>query len=204
MWRDIEQNSDEWLDLRAGKVTGSPMSAVMANYGKAFGDPAKKYAVNIAVERIRGARIEGDRYTNSQMEAGHVEEPVARMLYEQEYFCDVTNGGFYDNGKTGCSPDGRVGDVGMVEIKSVIPYIQHKTIKRKAYDPSYRWQLDFNLKESGREWVDYVSFCDQFAPNKRLFVQRVYAKTREKSFDMIDIRLNKFEMMVEDIIERLS
>ena len=91
---DVEQNSDEWFSLRGGKLTSSKLGTIMANYGKAFGEPAKKYAVNIAIEQITGNPISSD-YSNDHMERGHEQEPVARMLYEQETFCNVTNGGFW-------------------------------------------------------------------------------------------------------------
>jgi len=199
MWIDVKQNTDEWLPLRAGKVTGSAISKVMANYGKPFGDPAKKYASIIAVERIKGAAVGGDRYSNIHMEAGHVEEPIARMLYEEEYFCSVTNGGFFDNGKTGCSPDGLVDDNGIVEIKSVIVPVQYECIKRNSYDPAYHWQIIFNLKETGREWIDYVSFCEQFSDSKKLLTKRVYASECIEDFKKIDIRLKEFEELVDKI-----
>ncbi len=59
-WHNVEQNTDEpcpwcgktWMELRAGKVTGSAIPKIMANYGKAFGEPAKKYATNI-IDRSR-------------------------------------------------------------------------------------------------------------------------------------------------------
>ena len=71
MWIDCQQNTDEWLDMRAGKVTGSAIGKIMANYGKSFGEPAKKLAVDIAVERITGKRITTNDYKNSHMERGH-------------------------------------------------------------------------------------------------------------------------------------
>ena len=98
MWHDIEQNADEWFLLRAGKVTASSLNKVMANYGKAFGDPAKKYAVDIAVQQITGS-TSGGGYSNEHMDRGHEEEPLAKMLYEETYFCDVTNGGFFEDGR---------------------------------------------------------------------------------------------------------
>jgi hypothetical protein len=108
-WIDIDQNSEAWFDLRLGKVTGSTIGKVMANLGKAFGQPAKDLAVNLAIEQLTGVRQGGD-YQNAHMERGHIEEPIARLLYEELYFVDVLNGGFYDNVLTGASPDGRVGD----------------------------------------------------------------------------------------------
>lgn len=108
-WIDIQQNTDEWLNLRLGKVTGSSIGTIMANFGKAFGNPAKNLAVNLAIEQITGV-YQGGNYKNDHMDRGHLEEPLARNLYEETYFVDVLNGGFYDNIITGCSPDGRIGD----------------------------------------------------------------------------------------------
>ena len=101
-YHDIEQNSDEWYQMRAGKLTSSNLAKVMANYGKAFGEPAKKYAVTIAVEQITGKPISSD-YQNEHMQRGHEQEPIARELYEQETFSTVYNGGFFCSDSIGCS-----------------------------------------------------------------------------------------------------
>ena len=199
MWHDIEQNTDAWLDMRAGKVTGSSIGKIMANYGKAFGDPAKKLAITIAVERITGKRVESDGFSNAHMERGHEEEPVARMLYEDMYFTSVSNGGFFDNGKTGSSPDGLVDDDGMVEIKSVIPTVHYPTVKRGSYDPKYKWQFCFNLRESGREWIDFVSYCSAYPKDKRLYVFRIEKNAIGKELGMISKRLAEFECLVSSI-----
>ena len=92
-WHDIDQNSDEWFLLRAGKVTASNLNKVMANYGKSFGEPAKKYAVDIAVQQLTGS-TSGGGYSNEHMDRGHEEEPRAMMAYEAEYFLNLYNGGF--------------------------------------------------------------------------------------------------------------
>ena len=204
MWHDIQQNTDQWLDLRAGKVTGSAIGKIMANYGKPFGEPAKKLAINLAVERVTGKRVEGDHYTNSHMERGHQEEPIARMLYEDMFFVDVTNGGFYDNGNTGCSPDGRVLNSGMVEIKSVIPTTHYPTIKRGSYDPTYKWQYFFNIHESGVEWLDFVSYCSAYPKNNQLYVHRIYKKDIYEYLGMISTRLAEFEKLVSGIISEIT
>ena len=132
------------------------------------------------------------------MERGHTEEPIARQLYEDEYFCDVTNGGFFDNGFTGCSPDGIVGD-GIIEIKSVIASTQYKTIKKQSFDSAYRWQITFNLKESGADWLDYISFSSEFPLGNQLFVKRVFAKDLTEDFERIDKRLIQFKELVDTI-----
>ena len=198
MWIDIDQNTDESLRLRSGKVTGSVISMIMANYGKLFGEPAKKLAVDICIEQITGKQT-ATGYTDYHMERGHEQDPIARMLYERENFCKVDKGGFYDNGETGCSPDGLIKKDGMVEIKSVIPSVQYKTLKRGSYDPAYKWQLNFNLKESGREWIDYVSFCSGFPDNRKLIVYRIYAKDQAEEFEMINKRLSDFKVSIATV-----
>ncbi len=197
-FHDIEQNSDEWLDLRVGKLTASSVSKVMANYGKAFGEPAKKLAVKIAREQITGKRSDSDSFSNAHTERGHEQEPIAKMLYESKYFVDVSNGGFFEDGICGCSPDGLVYDDGLIEIKSVIDHVHHSTIKRSGVDPAYKWQVLYTLLKTGRKWIDFVSYCADFPENTRLFIHRVNASECLVEFEMIKKREIEFFDIVED------
>ena len=95
-FHDIEQNSDLWFDMRGGKLTSSNLGKIMANYGKAFGEPAKKLAATIAAQQL-GAEVLSNSFSNEHMDRGHQQEPLARMLYENETFWDVTNGGFFSS-----------------------------------------------------------------------------------------------------------
>ena len=194
---DIKQNTDEWLELRGGRLTSSKLGVIMANYGKAFGEPAKKYAVNIAIEQITGKAIEST-YTNEHMQRGHEQEPIARMMYEEEMFCDVDEGGFFKSEFVGCSPDGLVGDNGVIEIKSVIATTQFATIKRQNIDPSYRWQCVGNLKFTDRDWIDYISYCSEFPEDKQLFVYRLKKEDCKDEFKMLDLRIGEFKRLVSD------
>jgi len=192
---DVAQNSAEWFDMRSGRLTSSKLPVVMANYGKAFGNPAKQYAVNIAVEQITGQPMPSG-YQNDHMARGHAEEPIARMLYESETFCDVDNGGFFGSEFVGCSPDGLVGDDGVIEIKSVIASVHYSTLKRQSLDPAYKWQCIGNLKFSGRTWLDFVSYCADFPDQKRLFTHRIERDALGDEFNMIDLRIAEFEKLV--------
>lgn len=200
---NIDQNSDEWYQMRAGKITSSALSKAMANYGKAFGEPAKKYAVSIAIEQITGKAIPSD-YTNDHMQRGHEEEPIARMMYEEETFCDVSNGGFFDLGDIGCSPDGLVNDNGVIEIKSAIPSVHYDRIKRNKYDSAYRWQLAGNLKFTGREWIDFVSYCSSFPEGRQLFIHRSTVDDFKDEFKMIDSRVDEFRSLIDEIKQTIS
>ena len=192
----LEQNSTEWFDLRAGKLTSTKPPTIMANLGKAFGEPAKKYAVNVAIEQITGKPIPSD-YSNAHMERGHEQEPIARALYEDMMFCQVSNGGFFDLGNIGCSPDGLVDDDGVIEIKSVIAHVHFASLKRNKVDPAYYWQCVGNLKFTGRKWLDFISYSAEFPESKQLFVHRIYASDLENEFKSIDERVSQFMELVE-------
>lgn len=199
---DVEQNSDEWFEMRAGKLTGSKFGTIMANDGKAFGEPAKKYAANIALEQITGKAISSD-YSNDHMQRGHDQEPLARMKYEEQFFCTVDNGGFFDCGDTGVSPDGLVGEDGLIEIKSVIPSVHYASIKRQSFDPAYRWQLIGNLKSTERDWIDFVSYCADYPEDKQLFVFRLHKDHYKAEFEKMSIRTALFIKLVKETKESI-
>lgn len=197
-WIDVEQNTDEWLDLRIGKLTGSGVAKIMANYGKAFGEPAKKLAVTVAREQVTGKRSLADSYSNAHMERGHEQEPFARALYEEQYFIDVDNGGFFDEGNLGCSPDGLVSDNGLIEIKSVLDHVHYANIKRGDIDPAYKWQIHFNLMVTKRDWIDSVSYCADFPEETQLYIHRINKDDCLEEFGMMANRMTEFFNLVEE------
>lgn len=194
---DVNQNSDEWFALRGGKLTSSNLGKIMANFGKSFGEPAKKYAYNIANEQITGEPISSD-YSNAHMERGHEQEPIARMIYEEQTFCDVTNGGFFESDFIGCSPDGLVGDSGAIEIKSVISNVHYLNVKRQKVDPAYKWQCVGNLKFTSRDWLDFISYCSTYPEGKQIFIHRIRKEDLTEEFRMIDERVAEFKSLVDE------
>lgn len=191
-FHDIEQNTPAWLALRVGKVTGSNFGCFMANDGKAFGEPAKKYALQIALEQVTGKKSGVAGFSNAHTERGHEQEPVARELYENENFVDVTNGGFFDWGLYGDSPDGLVGSEGVIEIKSVIATTHFDTLRRDDFDPSYKWQLMGHLDCTGFEWVDFVSYCADFPEPKQLITHRLYRDDYSDELERLRARRSEF------------
>lgn len=192
---DVEQNQDEWYQLRAGKLTMSNLGKVMANYGKAFGEPAKKLAVNIAIEQITNKPISSN-YSSDAMNEGHIREPIARAMYEAETFTTVKNGGFFCNDFIGGSPDGLVNS-GSVEIKSSITsYAHYERIRKQAIDSVYRWQCIGTLKYLELEWLDFVSYCEDFPEGKRLFIHRIKPDMFENEFNQIDKRVSQFMYLI--------
>jgi len=202
-FHDVEQNTEAWEDLRAGKITSSPLGKVMANEGAAFGKPAKDYAVSICIERMTGRKLSGG-FSNSHTDRGHAQEPLARMAYEDQTFSEVSNGGFFDLGDIGCSPDGLVYGDGLIEIKSVIPSVHYANLSRQSFDPTYKWQLFANLKFTQREWIDFISFCEDFPEEKQLYVCRIYRGQLVEELKRIDKRLDEFRRLIDKTYKQIS
>tara|TARA_R100000951_G_scaffold114801_2_gene120884 strand:+ start:170 stop:793 length:624 start_codon:yes stop_codon:yes gene_type:complete len=190
----VDQNTDEWLNLRCGKYTSSNFPKICANMGKAFGTPAIKYARKKALEQVTKTLDNSDKFSNSYMERGHELEPIAIELYERETFNKVDNGGFYCNEFLGDSPDGLVGSDGCVEVKSVISNTHWERIEKGGYDTSYKWQIQGHLLLSNRQWCDFISYCPEFIP-RPLYVYRVERNT--EMLEQLKTRLSEFHELVK-------
>lgn len=202
-WHDVQQNTEAWDALRLGKVTVSQFSCFMANQGKAFGEPAKRYALQIALEIITGKKSEFS-FTNDHMLRGHEQEPIARRLYEETNFVDVTNGGFFDCGDYGDSPDGLVGNDGVIEIKSVTAPVHYATLQRESFDPAYKWQLIGHLDCTERDWVDFISYCADFPETAQLMTHRLYRKDYQEDIQKLQIRRAQFIDFIQLTLNRIK
>lgn len=202
-FHDVQQNTDEWQALRCGRATASNFGTFMANDGKPFGDPAKRYALQIALEISTGKKSEFS-FSNEHTERGHEQEPIARMLYEETTFCDVSNGGFFDCGDYGDSPDGLINGDGVIEIKSVIAPTHYATLLRGSFDPAYRWQLVGHLDCTGRDWVDFVSYCADFPTDKQLIVHRVTVDDMKDELERLRARRALFLELVGETLKTLK
>ena len=197
-FHDIQQD-DDWLKIRLGYITSSNFACIMANNPKNFGEPAKKYAMKLAVESVTGNKIE--TYTNKYMEDGINKEQDGRELYEEETMQAVKNGGFMTYGEYASSSDGLVLEDGMVEIKSVIFSTQFANISR-GLDPAYKWQIQGQLFVYDRKWVDFTSYCDVFPEGKQLNIVRIYRD--EEMISSLESRLLEFNELVKNYKEILK
>lgn len=201
-WHDVEQNTDVWVQLRVGKATGSNAGCYMANGDGAFGEPAKKYALQVALEIATGRKAEFS-FSNDHTERGHEQEPVAKMHYEDAEFVTVTNGGFFDCVDHGDSPDGLIGTDGVLEIKCVTAAVHYATLKRGSFDPAYRWQLVSHLDCTGRDWVDFVSFCSEFPEASQLIVYRSTRDDFKEELVRLAERRAKFLELVQSTLKSI-
>ena len=176
MWVDVEQNSDEWFNLRMNKATASMFGTIMANMGKPFGKPAISYAQTLALEIVTGEMDETQQMKLWQFERGHEFEPVAKQRYELETLNKVTNGGFFVSagGRVGDSNDGNVGEKGCIEIKCVVPKTQFVRLEKGGIDSTYKWQIMGHIWIGKKEWCDFVSFCPEMNYKNQILITRVY------------------------------
>ena len=203
IFHNVQQNTEEWDELRLRKATASNFSKFMANDGKAFGEPAKRYALQIALERVTGRKSEFS-FKNDDMERGQAQEPIARQLYEEQNFISIDNGGFFCWGDYGDSPDGLVNGNGVIEIKSVIAPTHYETLKRGTYDPTYKWQLIGHLDCTQRDWVDFASYCSDFPDNQQLIVYRIEKDSVQNEINSLRQRRADFLGLVSEITTQLQ
>ena len=170
----IEQLSEEWFAQRLGRVTASRVKDVMAKTKSGPAATRKNYMMELLCQRLTGQREEG--FTNSAMQRGTELEPLARSAYEMETGEMVTEASFVvhpDYPDTGASPDGFVGDNGLIEVKCPNTAQHIACIQSGKADNKYWWQMQHQMACTGRQWCDFVSFDDRLPEKLQLFVARV-------------------------------
>jgi len=170
---DIEQGSDEWFELRRGIVTASVMGKLVTPTLKvAANETSRTLARLLASERITG-RIQ-PTFTSEAIMRGHMDEPLARDLYTLTH-AQATEVGFMErsvgSARLGFSPDGVVGDDGLIEAKSAEPKIHLDRILGAPIDHTHMAQMQGGMFVAEREWCDYLSYCGGMP----MWVQRVEA-----------------------------
>lgn len=199
VYNDIEQGTPEWLQLRAGIITASVMhNLVTAKTVKvADNETSRTLTKHLAAERITGY-VE-PTFTSADMERGNLSEPIARGIYSERY-APATEVGFMlleQHGyRLGFSPDGIVGDDGLLEIKAPRQKKHLTTILSNDVPLEHMAQIQTGLLVSGREWLDFISYCGGMP----LFVKRVLPD--EKWFLAIHDAATAFEENTAAIIDR--
>lgn len=171
-YHDIEQGSDEWLDVRRGILTASEMLLIMTpTLRPASNDKERAHMFELLGQRITG--YTEPHYISDDMLRGHEDEIEARIRYA-EHFAPVTECGFVTNDDHGVvigySPDGLVGDDGLIECKSRRQKFQIETILADEVPAEYLLQIQTGLLVTGRKWLDFVSYCGGMP----MFVKRVW------------------------------
>lgn len=197
---DVEQGSYEWHVLRCGILTASDMHKICKKNAK-----GGYYATrdDLLMQKVAEA-ITGEIepvFQTPEMVRGHTLEPVVRDIYAQKNNLEVDQWGFstreFDFGTIGYSPDGVVGDDGLLEIKTLKPRLQVKLLVNGDINDEHLWQCQTGMLVTGRLWCDYECYC----PNLKIYSDRI-----ARDDDMISTILTESELFYDEmkaIIEKV-
>ena len=197
----MEQRSEEWFQARLGKVTASRVSDVLSKIKTGESASRRNYKIQLVSERLTGEKQES--YINQAMQDGIDREVFARDRYVQQ-FGEVEEVGFIQHPtlEAGASPDGLVGEDGLLEIKCPMGTTHTETLMTQEVPSKYIPQIQFQLRCTGRKWCDFVSYNPMFPQHLQVFVKRVEA---DEVYQMeLDKEIEAFLLEVQTIIDKLK
>lgn len=159
--RELIQGSDEWLAARRGMLTASEIKLIVTpkTLKCAANDKVTSHLYELAAQRVTD-HVEPS-FISDDMLRGIEDEPHARDIYA-EHFHGVEPIGFVTNDKwgftLGASPDGFVGDEGMIEVKSPRQKKQLETIVTGEVPEEHILQIQTGLLVTERQWCDFISY----------------------------------------------
>lgn len=160
VYHNVDQNTYEWFNLRLGRFTASSFKDLFMKHSTIG---YEKAIYKTVFERLTGEAPEN--FSSMYMDRGHELEPLAVDAYQEETFNDVVNGGFFSLGEwVGASPDGLVGENGILEIKSPAYNTMINYLLKNQLPSNYKWQVQGQLYVTGREWCDFMAFHPKLKP----------------------------------------
>ena len=192
-----EQGSVEWHALRWGIPTASNFDRILTAGGKPS-KQADEYRRYLLAERYFGHPLE--QIKTSWMQRGNDLEGEACAFYEFTREVAVGHCGIItdDEGRFGASPDGLVGDDGLVEFKCPAPETHIKYMLWSDVEKEYRVQLQGQLWVAQRKWTDIVSYH----PAMESVVVRV--ERDEEFIGLLAEEMGRFVERLEEEAEELS
>ena len=193
---DCEQRSPEWIAERIGKVTASRICDVLAEIKKGEAASRRNYRAEIVIETLTG--LPADNYVSKEMQWGIDTEPFARAAYELEKDVMVSTVGFANHlaiPRFGASPDGLVGEDGLVEIKCPNTATHLDYLLAGVVPAEYQPQMLVAMACTGRDWCDFVSFDPRMPAHLQLFVRR---------FERDNFRIAEIEQKVEKFLDEVD
>lgn len=192
---NFDQRTDEWYNIRLGKLTGSDFHTFLGN-----GETKKNKLLQKAAEKITG-KSDDDHFVTEDIQRGIDLEDEAILAYEMTTGNSVDKVGFIEeNDFVGCSPDGLVGADGIIEVKCPKQSVFLKQVIDQKIKPEYYTQIQFNLLISGRKWCDYIAYNKNFP----LFIKRfeIDTEAREKIVNAIEECTNKIKEFISSYKKR--
>jgi putative phage-type endonuclease len=197
----MEQRSEEWFQARLGKVTASRVADVLAKIKSGESASRRNYKIQLVSERLTGEKQE--TYINQAMQDGIDREAFARDRYVQQ-FGEVEEVGFVKHPtlEAGASPDGMVGEDGILEIKCPMGSTHTETLMTQDVPSRYVPQIQFQLLVTGRKWCDFVSYNPMFPEHLQVFVKRVEADLVYQK--ELESEVKQFLSEVDNVINKLK
>lgn len=205
----VEQRSEEWFNLRKGKISSSEIHKIMGGgKGKeSLGETGKTYLLERVSETLNGF---SQPVTGPALEWGTELEDLAIEVYEDRYKLKVDKASFIEyNEFYGGSPDGLIGSDGIIEVKC--PYtsanhFKHGLMKDDAaflkVATNYYYQCMSNIIVAKAKWCDFISFDPRVDAPYNMFVYRLY-----RNEDVVKAMLEKVDIAItymQEIRDRLK
>lgn len=189
---DVQQGSPEWFEIKKLKMSASHAQAIGGN-----GKGLETYIYQLCADYLSSA--EPEQFSNGDMERGIELEAQARFVYEMETGNEVKQVGFCQLDEyVGCSPDGFIGEDGLVEIKCPNDRLYLRRIVTGKIDPAYYWQMQMQLYVTDRKWCDYVVYNPHF--EKRMLIERIEPDLEK--IEKIKAGLEKGKQMIQEILDK--
>jgi putative phage-type endonuclease len=199
----MEQRSEEWFAARCGSLGASQLNEALATTKNGWGASRENLKNRIIAERLTGTPTES--FTNAAMQWGVDQEDNARKAYEAHTgtFVDEMGIAFHSVLKhTHASPDGLVGDDGLLEIKCPNTTTHIETLKSQKVPSKYMNQMLWQMRCVDRQWCDYVSFDPRLPQHLQLFVKRV--ERDDVAIAELEAKVAEFLTEVECEIDELN
>lgn len=205
----VEQHTEEWRIARAGKVTASVIDCVLSKPKKGSSSTAEtagrvNYRAQIVAEVLTGKPAEEPPITRP-MQWGIDNEKYARAAYELQQGVLIETVGFVLHPRIECfgaSPDGFIGDDGLVQFKCPNTATHIAYLLKGEVPADYEPQMLSEMACTGRQWCDFVSFDPRLPEHLQLFVKRF--QRDEKRIVEIEHHVEDFLAEVRDVLIRLS
>lgn len=194
----IEQGTEAWLKARIGKVTASELDRIITPLWKAReGDGVATFAYEKASEMWRNYPNIG--FSSFVTEQGQELEDEAMTFAALEYEYSISKMGFCesDDGLSGCSPDGLIGETSGVELKCPQPPNHVRYLCEKRLPKDYAAQVHGSMYVTGRpQWV-FLSYCRHFPPF------HLVVKRDEKVMEKIDAAVKSFRKLLDETLNKI-
>jgi putative phage-type endonuclease len=200
----MEQGTNEWKQIRLGKVSASRMSDLLATTKSGSSAATRsKYMAQLVVERMTGVPTEFK--ITKPMERGTELEPIARAAYEVKTNQMVDQIAWVNHPtieNAGCSPDGLIGEDGLVEIKCKETHNHFESILNDEIDSDHAKQMLWQMACTGRKWCDYVCFDDRAPEGLQLFVKRLHRD--DEKIKTMEAEVVKFLKELDELENKLK